>query len=171
MSAYVWLSLGSNIGDREAYLRFALRELAKHAQIELKAASSLYQTEPFGVSGQADYYNAVAGIVTSLAPYDLLQYINSIEAAAGRERGERWAARQLDIDILLYDKLVMREEKLTIPHAAMAGRPFVLIPLLEMAGNIEIPEMGYVQDLLAACVDEQKVTKIPLEHPLHGGWL
>lgn len=84
MSAAVWLSLGSNLGDRQEYLLGALQRLSAHPAIELTAVSSLYVTEPWGVSGQEDYFNIVAGLNTGLSPTELLAYTQTIENAAGQ---------------------------------------------------------------------------------------
>ncbi len=165
MCAVVLLSLGSNIGDRAEYLRFAIKELAAHPQLTVKNISSLYQTAPWGNRNQADYYNAVVGLKTELSPRQLLSYINDIEKRAGRQRSYQWAARELDIDILLYDDLLISEEDLTIPHPYLHQRLFVLIPLREVCGNITIPGKSIIDDLLQECAPEQRVEAVPCLHP------
>ena len=92
MTETVWLSLGSNMGDRQYYLRQAIARLAAHPLIEVAAVSSLYETDPWGVSGQDDYFNIAAGVATQLEPEDLLDYTQGIEQAMGRRRTVRWGA-------------------------------------------------------------------------------
>ena len=157
MTASVWLSLGSNKGDRQGYLVLALRRLAEHPQIKLAKISSLYITEPWGVSGQEDYYNAVVNIYTTLQPQALLDYTQSIENESGRVRTERWGARELDIDIILYNNLCQTDERLILPHPRFAQRMFVLQPLWEIAGDIQLPYDKTLSQIIAACQDEQKV--------------
>jgi 2-amino-4-hydroxy-6-hydroxymethyldihydropteridine diphosphokinase len=165
MTALVWLSLGSNLGDRTEHLRFAVKELRDHPQISVEKISSLYQTSPWGVTEQEDYYNAAVGIVTGLAPQQLLNYLQQIEKRAGRRRRSRWAARELDIDILLYDLLLVDEAQLTIPHPRLQRRLFMLIPLLEISGNIKIPQAGYISDLIASNEEGQSVEKVISDRP------
>jgi 2-amino-4-hydroxy-6-hydroxymethyldihydropteridine diphosphokinase len=162
MNSRVWLSLGSNLGDRAAYLRFAVSRLQEQPKIKIKQISSLYLTEPWGVSGQEqeDYYNAVLGLETDLGPQQLLSITQAIENEAGRCRQGRWQPRQLDIDILLFGDLELASENLTIPHPYLGQRAFVLLPLLEIAGDLPLPGQGRLSQLLAALPPAEKVEKI-----------
>nr|WP_092068383.1 2-amino-4-hydroxy-6-hydroxymethyldihydropteridine diphosphokinase [Dendrosporobacter quercicolus]NSL47076.1 2-amino-4-hydroxy-6-hydroxymethyldihydropteridine diphosphokinase [Dendrosporobacter quercicolus DSM 1736]SDL75131.1 2-amino-4-hydroxy-6-hydroxymethyldihydropteridinediphosphokinase [Dendrosporobacter quercicolus] len=131
----VFLGLGSNIGNREGNILAAVQALSSHPAIAVKAISSLYETEPFGVEDQADFLNAVAGIITSLSPYSLLAECLRIEHRLGRVRSKKWAPRVIDIDLLVYDDVMIQSEQLTIPHKLLAERKFVLVPLAEIAGE------------------------------------
>lgn len=131
----VFLGLGSNIGNREGSILAAVQALSRHPAIAVKAISSLYETEPFGVKDQADFLNAVAGIVTSLSPYSLLAECLRIEHRLGRVRSKKWAPRVIDIDLLVYDDVMIQSEQLTIPHKFLTERKFVLVPLAEIAGE------------------------------------
>ena len=135
----VFLGLGSNLGDREGYLDTAVDELAKDSAINVIKVSSYIETEPYGPVDQPDFMNGVCEIETYLEPDELLDIIHDIEAEAGRERIIHWGPRTLDIDILLFDDVIMNTETLTIPHPEMHKRAFVLKPLVEIAPNIYHP--------------------------------
>jgi len=137
--AAAYLSLGSNMGDREANVRKALDHLATNPRIRVMKVSSLYETAPIGVTDQNDFFNAVALIETDLDPTDLLDAILDIEKIVGRVRNLRWGPRVIDIDILLYDDVEINTPELTIPHPEMMNRAFVLIPLAEIAPDLELP--------------------------------
>lgn len=130
--AEVYLSLGSNLGDRLLCLREGMLALAFHEGIEFTAVSSIYETEPVGYENQPLFYNIVARFKTLLSPYDLLSVCHQIEDKFSRDRTIRWGPRPLDIDILTYGNIVMTEPDLTIPHPRMQEREFVLIPLREL---------------------------------------
>ena len=129
----VYLSIGSNMGDREKYLRDGIAYLDNDENVRVLKVSSFIETKPYGKTDQDDFLNGAVKLETILGPYELLGLIHRAEAAAGRERKERWGPRTLDMDILLYDDLVMDDEELTIPHADMVNREFVLKPLSEIA--------------------------------------
>ncbi len=133
-----YLSIGGNLGDRLANLQAVVRMLGDREEIAVREASSLYETEPFGVTGQPDYLNAVLRIETGLEPEALLDTCQLIEARLGRVRIERWGARPVDIDILTYGSLRQVDVRLTLPHPRMTERAFVQIPLQELRkGRIE----------------------------------
>lgn len=157
MGVPVWLSLGSNMGDRRGYLLFALRRLTEHPAIELRAVSSLYVTEPWGVSSQEDYFNIAVAINTTLSPHELLDYTQSIENASGRQRTTRWGARQLDIDIILFGEQQIDEERLQIPHPRFRERLFVLRPLYEIAGDMLVPGGQRLAEIINKCDPNQRV--------------
>jgi 2-amino-4-hydroxy-6-hydroxymethyldihydropteridine diphosphokinase len=136
----VYLGLGSNVGDRESHLSHALRRLM--AESELRAASSVYETDPVGLSDQPPFLNMVVRISTALAPQEVLRLAREIEAERGRVRTFRNAPRTLDIDILLYGREILRREGLIVPHPRMAERAFVLIPVLELDPDITEPGTG-----------------------------
>lgn len=157
MGVPVWLSLGSNMGDRRGYLLFALQRLTEHPAIELRAVSSLYVTEPWGVRGQEDYFNIAVAINTTLSPHELLAYTQSIENASGRQRTTRWGARQLDIDIILFGEQQIDEERLQIPHPRFRERLFVLRPLYEISGDMLVPSGQHLAEIINRCDPNQRV--------------
>lgn len=130
-----YVALGANLGDARRTVRQAVQDLGRLPQTRLVRVSSLYRTAPVDSSGP-DYINAVAEVVTSLAPHALLAELQCLELAAGRERPYLNAPRTLDLDILLYDDLTLDSPTLTIPHPRMATRAFVLVPLAEIAPQL-----------------------------------
>lgn len=146
----VYLGLGSNLGDSEKYLRDALQKLSSSNDIRGVKQSALIRTKPYGVPDQPDFLNGAAVFETLLTPMELLAFLHELEAEAGRVRKERWGARTLDLDILFYDHIVMDTEQLTIPHADMANREFVLAPLVELNPCLRHPLTGMtVREMLA----------------------
>lgn len=128
-----FIALGSNMGDKKAYLNGAVNVLGKTRGIRVTAVSDFIVTKPYGVTDQEDFLNGCVKIETLLTPLELLDALHGIEAEAGRERIRHWGPRTLDLDILLYDDLVMRTETLTIPHVELHKREFVLEPLCQIA--------------------------------------
>lgn len=151
---HAFVALGANLGDAEHQVRQALTELTHLPKTSLLQSSSLYRSAPIGGAPQPDYINAVAEIVTSLSPRELLGALLIIEAKMGRQRSVINAPRTLDLDLLLYDSLQLQEKDLIIPHPRMHLRAFVLRPLLEISPNHEIPGKGLAHDWLAATVDQ-----------------
>jgi 2-amino-4-hydroxy-6-hydroxymethyldihydropteridine diphosphokinase len=122
------VALGSNLGDREGFLRMALRRLGR-----VETTSQVWETEPVGPEGQGPYLNLVAVVATGLRPIELLHRCQTIEAEAGRQRLVRWGARTLDVDLLFVDDLVLCTPELELPHPRIGERRFVLEPLEEVA--------------------------------------
>ena len=135
----VYLSVGSNMGDKEAYIRNAASELDKHPLIRVEKVSTLITTKPYGGVEQDDFVNGAIKIKTVLAPEQLLDELHIIETAADRKRALRWGPRTLDLDIVFYDKLVYESDRLIIPHVDVANREFVLKPMAEIAPNFRHP--------------------------------
>ncbi|MPZ23440.1 MAG: 2-amino-4-hydroxy-6-hydroxymethyldihydropteridine diphosphokinase [Dehalococcoidia bacterium] len=135
----IYVALGSNLGNREANLRMALRHLEPLARAT--RVSSLYETDPVGPEGQPQYYNGVAEIVTGLEPEALLRHLKNIEHEVGRRPGPRWGPRPIDLDLLLYDEVVIEGDFLAIPHPTMAERDFVMVPLAELAPDLVHPAL------------------------------
>lgn len=133
--ASVLLGLGSNKGDRQAHLRRALELIAREELIEVVAVSSLIESEPEGGPPQGPYLNAAAEILTGFAPHPLLGVLQRVESTLGRVRSVRWGPREVDLDILLYEDLILSSQELEIPHPRMLERGFVLGPLAEIAPN------------------------------------
>lgn len=140
----VYLSLGSNLGDKTSHLNSAIEKLNQLAGTVVRQ-SSFYITKPWGFESKNDFLNSVVLLETFLSPFELLDKIQQIEQMMGRVsktiNGEYWD-RIIDIDILLYDNLVMEHPSLTLPHPLMTSRDFVLIPLFEIAPNITDPRTG-----------------------------
>lgn len=134
-----YLALGSNIGDREKYLKDALALLAEEEKIRLVSVSDFIVTEPYGGVEQDDFLNGAAAVDTLYEPQELLACVNAIEKKLGRERVIHWGPRTLDIDILLYGEEVVWEENLKIPHIEMHKRGFVLEPLVQIAPEAKHP--------------------------------
>ncbi|MDD6135629.1 MAG: 2-amino-4-hydroxy-6-hydroxymethyldihydropteridine diphosphokinase [Lachnospiraceae bacterium] len=128
-----YLGIGSNLGDKEGYLDYAVDQLGKDDYVTVNKVSSYIVTEPYGDVEQDDFLNGCLEIETLYTPEELLAVIHDIEAGAGRKRLIHWGPRTLDIDILLYDRAIIMEETLKIPHVEMAKRTFVLEPLCEIA--------------------------------------
>lgn len=128
----VYLSLGSNIGNRQHYLQNAIHLLGENAQILIEKSSHFYESSPVGKVDQDPFINLALKISTTLEPFALLDAIHEIEQKMGRERKIHWGPRTLDIDILFYGDLKIKQEKLTLPHKELFNRLFVLVPLLEI---------------------------------------
>lgn len=132
MASTAWLSLGANIGDPAAQLAEAVRRIGEHKAISLLAQSSVIITKPWGKIDQPDFANMAISVGTQLAPIDLLDALLGIEQAMGRVRDEVWGPRLIDIDIIAFDRLTLRSERLTLPHPFAHERDFVLQPLREI---------------------------------------
>jgi 2-amino-4-hydroxy-6-hydroxymethyldihydropteridine diphosphokinase len=132
------LALGSNLGDRPANLQRAVELLGGSDGVQVVRSSRVYETAPVGPS-QPDYLNAVIEVRTELAPARLLEAAHAVERALGRERGERWGPRTIDVDILTFDDLELHGPGLEIPHPRMHERAFVLVPLGELDGDPPLP--------------------------------
>lgn len=138
----VYLSFGSNMGDKQGYIDKAIGLLKADNLIRVGRISSIIKTAPYGGVEQDDFLNGALEMDTLLPPTELLDVLHSVEAECERERKQHWGPRTLDLDILLYDDLIMNTEKLTIPHVDMANRQFVLDPMFEIAPNVIVPSEG-----------------------------
>lgn len=127
-----YIALGSNMGDRESYIRQAVEALDLLEDCRVEQVSALMETEPYGMTDQDMFLNGALRLRTLLTPHELLDQLHVIEASAGRERKIHWGPRTLDLDIIFYDDLVMCDDTLTIPHPDMENRSFVLEPLREL---------------------------------------
>jgi len=154
----VYLGLGSNIGDKINYLDQAVVNLKSHPQIRLVQISSYYETAPVSYLNQDHFINQVVELETTLPPYELLAHCQQIENRLGRKREIKFGPRTIDLDILLYDDLKLNDELLIIPHPRMTIRAFVLIPLAEIAKNIQI-EGRTVHELISA-INQYEVRKL-----------
>jgi 2-amino-4-hydroxy-6-hydroxymethyldihydropteridine diphosphokinase len=134
------LGLGTNIGERALNLSQALHRLNKQYGIDIKAVSSIYETAPFGVTDQADFLNMVVLVETDLSPQELLQACLSVEQTMGRVRTRRWGPRVIDIDVLLYDDMILDTPELILPHPGILQRGFVIIPLRDIIPELILPD-------------------------------
>lgn len=144
-----YLGLGSNLGDREEFLREAVRQLSENPRVEIAAISSFYETAPVGYTDQPDFINVVIKVKTTLSPQKLLEICLSTEKKIGRLRTIRWGPRVIDIDVLLYNDLKVDEKDLQIPHPRMLEREFVIRPLAEIAPDLILPNGKTARETLA----------------------
>lgn len=152
-----FLGLGSNLGDRRGQLIQALRGLAAAPAITVVRCSSVYASKPVGVTAQPDFLNMVVEIGTTHPPLSLLAACLDLEARLGRERRERWGPRVIDIDVLTYDQLSWKDDRLVLPHPRMHERSFVLTPLMEVAPELLVN--GISVRALAARVGTEGVSR------------
>ena len=157
MTELGYLGLGSNVGDRRANLQAAVELLWAHG-VSVLASSSVYETEPVGdITDQRSFLNACVRVETDLDPEAVLDACKAVERALGRELGEgyvRHGPRPIDVDLLLLGDAAYASHRLTLPHREVTSRRFVLVPLLELAPDLEVPGRGRAADALAALPDD-----------------
>lgn len=163
MNETVYIGLGSNLGDRERNLVDAVEALSRIDAVAVVARSSLWDTAPVGPP-QPRYLNAVVGIECGLPPKQLLSILKQIERDLGRTPGERWTARLIDLDILLWGNQVIAEPKLQIPHLGLHQRRFVLEPLAQLAPGLVHPLLGVSIRALCDRAAPQDVIPHPATH-------
>lgn len=152
-----YLCIGSNVGNRAANLRDAIVLLEKNVG-KVAKKSHVCETQPWGEPNQDLFLNQVVMLNTTLDPRDLLDKISRIERDLGRERKEKWGPRVIDIDILFYGKRVIRDKGLEIPHPELHKRAFVLVPMMEIAGEFEHPVLNKpIDELYMVCEDNSEV--------------
>jgi 2-amino-4-hydroxy-6-hydroxymethyldihydropteridine diphosphokinase len=156
----VYISFGSNIGNRKENIKRALQLMGEHPNIKITRVSSLYETEPWGKKEQEWFLNGVVEILTSLPPKELLRVLQSIERRIGRKGEERWSQRMIDLDIILFNNLVIENEGLKIPHPLFHNRNFVLVPLFELAPKLLHPSLNKtVEEILSESKDRCEVKR------------
>jgi 2-amino-4-hydroxy-6-hydroxymethyldihydropteridine diphosphokinase len=144
-----YIGIGSNLDEPVTQVREAMERLADLPESRLVARSSLYGGRPMGPPDQPDYVNAVVALDTHLSAPDLLRALQRIERLQGRQRGgERWGPRIIDLDLLLYGSSRIDTPELQVPHPGLHARDFVIIPLAEIAGNLDIPGRGLLTSLI-----------------------
>jgi 2-amino-4-hydroxy-6-hydroxymethyldihydropteridine diphosphokinase len=151
--ALAYIGVGSNLQNPLQQVRQALQELQQLPQTELKKVSRLYQSAAIGPE-QDDFINAAALLDTDLTPLELLDALQAVEQSHQRQRIQHWGPRTLDLDMLLYDQQIIQSARLTIPHAFLTRRAFVLLPLLDINPDLQLPDGSYIKDYLAACADQ-----------------
>jgi len=155
MKHTVYLALGTNLGDRLENIQAAL--VALYPDVQVSAESPIYETPPWGYLDQPDFLNQVLMGETDLEPLELIRYLKQLEADLGRLPGVRYGPRQIDLDILFFNELILETPELTIPHPRLAERAFVLVPLADLAPDLCHPETGEtVRDMLNK-VDRQDI--------------
>ena len=147
----VYLALGTNLGNRTGNLRAAIESLPP--SVVVQQASPIYETPPWGVTDQPAFLNMVLEGKTHLSPLELLEYLKNLETKLGRAPTIRWGPRLIDMDILFYDSLVLRVPGLTIPHPHLHERPFVLVPLMDLAPDLVHPVLGISVRALLTMLD------------------
>ena len=145
-----YVGIGANLGPREETLRRAVELLGRADGVEVVGVSELRETDPVGVVDQPPFLNGAVSVETTLSPRVLLDLLLEVERSLGRERGERWGPRFVDLDLLVYGNEVLDEPGLHVPHPRLHERRFALEPLAEMSPELEIPGRGTVSALLAA---------------------
>ncbi|KQS25362.1 2-amino-4-hydroxy-6-hydroxymethyldihydropteridine diphosphokinase [Dyadobacter sp. Leaf189] len=157
-SGKIFLLLGSNLGDRAGILKQARQMIAEKAPIVTE--SSIYETEPWGLTDQPAFLNQVVEVTSTDEPELLLTHLLHIEQELGRVRKVRWGARLIDIDILYYGDTILEKEILTLPHPRLKERRFTLVPLFEIAAEFVDPKLKKsVSQLLEECPDKSEVLK------------
>ena len=156
----VFVSLGSNIGDRLRFLQKAVDALGNASGFKVRAASPVYETEPVGKKDQRRFLNAAVELESLLSPDSILVKLKQIERAVGRTPSQRWGPREIDLDLIYIGDLVVQSPTLTLPHPEAAVRRFVLAPLAEIAPNFVDPlRKRTLRDMLSNCLDECEVSK------------
>ncbi|QKS31547.1 MAG: 2-amino-4-hydroxy-6-hydroxymethyldihydropteridine diphosphokinase [Candidatus Accumulibacter similis] len=158
-SHLAFVALGANLAEPLEQVRAAGEALAGLPHARLLRMSSLYRTAPVGIRRQPDFINAVAALATTLAPHELLDALFVVERQFGRRRDFPQAPRTLDLDLLLYDQLLLDSERLSLPHPRMHLRAFVIAPLLEIAPECRIPGRGSAAAWLPA-VSQQRIERL-----------
>ena len=135
----VYIGLGSNKGDRIEFLHHAISEIESDYGFSILDISSLYETKPYGVVDQPDYLNAVILIKTNYIPNEIYQKVKAIERIVGRTESKHWGEREIDLDIILYDSIIYKDDLIEIPHKEYCKRDFVLVPLNEITQDLIDP--------------------------------
>lgn len=156
-----YIALGSNFGNRLNNLRNALGQLLENESVDLISASSIYESLPFGNHKQQNFYNAAIKIRTSLSHTELFYLLKKIELKTGRKLREHWGPREIDLDIIFFDDLILSDDVLTLPHKGIHLRDFVLMPLVEIDRNLIHPLLKIsVSELLNRVKDRTIISKL-----------
>ena len=153
------IALGSNLPDREQNIKMAIEQLVKHSDIYVEKVSSLYETEPVGIKDQPVFLNAIVCVKSGLQPVEIMKYCLEVEKIMGRKRIVRWGPRNIDIDLLVYDDIVINTEELQLPHPRMCERRFVLEPLEEILPKTILPCWKTATELIGQLTDVSAVKR------------
>lgn len=155
-----YIGIGTNLGDKEKNIKNAIRLLKEKCEIVKR--SPLYKTEPVGFKDQSWFVNCVVEVCTRLAPYELIHFLKGIEKSMGRAKAIKYGPRLIDLDILYYDDLILKEKNLAIPHLRMHKRLFVLAPLMDISPDFTHPRLKKsIKALIADLKRHEKVELLP----------
>lgn len=160
MNNEAYLALGSNMGDRELYLKNALISLSNNSSIKIVNISSIYETDPIGYADQNEFLNMVIQVKTDLTAFELLEVTQTIEKKLERKNDVKWGPRTLDLDILLYNHENIETEQLIVPHPRMFERSFVLIPFFELNSNAVNPTTQVPVSVIIEQLSDKKGVRI-----------
>ena len=163
--AIAYIAIGANLGDRAAHFQRARECIAALPATRLVAVSSVYETQPVGPVDQGPFYNAVARVRTDLEPRALLEALLTIEREEGRQRGEKWGPRTLDLDLLMFGDRVIEQPQLNVPHPRMSERAFVLRPLREIAPHLLHPRADQTIEALFDQLPAEPMRRVKMD-----GW-
>ncbi|MGO1749439.1 MAG: 2-amino-4-hydroxy-6-hydroxymethyldihydropteridine diphosphokinase [Marinobacter sp.] len=165
MKTDAFIGLGSNLQEPTTQLARAVAELAALPNTTFIAQSPFYASRPVGPQDQPDFVNGAVWLRTELAPHTLLDQLQAIEQAHGRERLKHWGPRTLDLDLLLFGGQALNDDRLTVPHRELPNRDFVLQPLLDLKPDLTLPEGTAIATLRAQCPDNQLRRLPPPDYP------
>lgn len=154
-----YIGLGSNKGDRLNYLHSSLIKLSLEKELKIILVSSIYETKPFGITEQDNFYNAAAKLETVLSPERLFQKLKKTEMELGRTFTEKWGPREIDIDLLLYNDLIISNDFISLPHKGIIYRDFVLEPLCELEPELIHPELNKKFSVILSEIKEKYIVK------------
>ena len=160
MKNNIFLGLGSNIDDRVLHLNTATSLIGSCVDIKIVQSSLIYETEPWGIRNQNSFLNQVLKIESSLSPEDLLTFVKEVEIKTGRTERARWHEREIDIDVLFYDKKILSSEKFKLPHGEIQNRKFVLVPMCEIAEDFTHPVLNQSMKALLKITKDISEVKI-----------
>ena len=156
----VFIAIGSNLGDRLVFLQSAVHKLQRIPGLDLRSVSPVYETEPVGNKNQPHFLNAVVEFATTLTAEGLLTNLKEVERLVGRTPSERWGPREIDLDLIYANGLVINTPQLVVPHPELDRRKFVLVPLADIAADFQDPlRKRTVRDLLRDCPDTSSLSK------------